>query len=88
MEKYYVSIVIVTVKARANYRPRVSKYKFGYFSDVKSAIFQLTAKEECIDAVKRQLEEQNPGVNLSYSASIEVNLVVGILGYTENDNEK
>lgn len=84
MGKHYVSIVTVRVKAPADYRPRISRYKFGYISDVKSASFQTEVKTKCIHVVKEQLEEQNPGVDLVYSATVEINGVAGIMGYSKN----
>lgn len=81
--KNYLSVVTVKSKAPEGWKPRLLTFKFGYVSDTNSEQFQNTAKEECIKTVKEQLEEQNEGITLSVSASIDITKVVCVLGYNK-----
>lgn len=66
----YVYLIDVKCVAPANYKPRTSTYKGIAFSGHKNIGAQL--KEKAINDVREELEMQNPGVPLKFTASVSV----------------
>ncbi len=75
---FYMGVVTVKLKAPEGYKPRVTTYKIGYFSELNTDKFRSDTMEEIANKVKSQLEAKNEGVKLTVTASIDVTPVVGI----------
>lgn len=87
-KQLYVGVVTVKTKAPQNYRPSVMTHKFGFLLDKKSEKVLEAIKAEHVDKVQSQLEENNPGVKLKCSATIELTPVVGFTGNYLEHKEK
>ena len=66
----YIYLIDVKCVAPANYKPRTSTYKGIAFSGHKNISDQL--KEKAINGVREELEKQNPGAPLKFTASVSV----------------
>lgn len=75
---FYMGVVTVKLKAPDGYKPRITTYKIGYFSEINTDKFRAETMAEITDKVKSQLESKNKGVKLTATSSIEVTPVVGI----------
>lgn len=84
MSKQYISIISVKVKTPLGYKPRSMTFKFGYVSDTNTSDFRKKTMDEYKEFVKKQLEEQNPGVPISVTSSMETTSVASINGYFKN----
>lgn len=73
----YVGIVIVKVKAPKGYKPSTMTFKFGIILDKKSEKLLETIKEEHLNSVKTQLEQQNPKIVLDCTAELTLTSVTG-----------
>ena len=68
----YNGIITIKVQDPEGYKPRVSTYKVGYFSDVDSKQFRRATMDDMIKKSKCALEKNHPGVDFKVSATIEV----------------
>ena len=84
MSKQYISLISVKVKTPIGYKPRSMTFKFGYVSDTNTSDFRKKTMGEYEELVKKQLEEQNPGVSISVTSSMESTPVTSINGYFKN----
>lgn len=84
MSKQYISIISVKVKTPLGYKPRSMTFKFGYVSDTNTPDFRKKTMDDYEEFVKKQLEEQNPGVPISVTSSMETTSVASINGYFKN----
>ncbi len=75
---FYMGVVTVKLKAPEGYKPRITTYKIGYFSELNTDKFRSDTMEEIANKVKNQLEAKNEGVKLTATVSIDVTPVVGI----------
>lgn len=78
--KKYICIATVTVKAPANYRPRVATYKLAYYAD-KRGFRAKDVEQEALRYVKEGLTSENPGLDLKFSVSSKTEAVFGICTY-------
>lgn len=82
----YVSIITVKVKTPEGYKPRSMTFKFGHLSDENSPKLRDKIIMEHKRSVKKQLEEQNPGVEIAVTASMETFPVLGFGGHLKKES--
>lgn len=74
----YMGVVTVKLKAPDGYKPRITTYKIGYFSENNTGKFRADTMAEITNKVKNQIESKNKGIKLTATSSIEVTPVIGI----------
>lgn len=77
--KTKLTIVTVTATAPANYKPRKSTFRFALATDKMTPVLRQKYEAKSILIIREQLDEQNPGIEIRYTATSVTTFVVGCL---------
>lgn len=77
--KNKLTIITVTATAPVNYKPRKSTFRFALATKKMTPGMREKYETKSIRLIREQLEEQNPGLEIKYTATSETTSVVGCL---------
>lgn len=77
--KNKLTIITVTATAPVNYKPRKSTFRFALATEKMTPGMREKYETKSIRLIREQLEEQNPGLEIKYTATSETTAIVGCL---------
>ena len=77
--KNKLTIITVTATAPVNYKPRKSTFRFALATEKMTPSIRERYEAKSIQFIKEQLDEQNPGIEIKYTATSETTSVVACL---------